>query len=704
MTSLKSILKNGPLFLIGGSVFILFLVAAAYFVQMRSGVGAVCPLAEKGVFDFSMIDFSTQKSVPLCGDVEFYWKKLLTPEDFKDTLNDYPEFFVEIPSSWNAIEYYGESLGACGFATYHFQIKIPEPGMYSLKIKEFETAFKLWVNGECMGGAGQVAMDKKTSVPSWKRQEFEFYTAQESLDFVLQVSNFQHRKGGVGELMVFGKSAAIHHIKNVRASTEALLLGVLLILFLFNITFYHYQRKDESLLYFAFTVLFVFLRVSTTGEKLLLELLPFLPWSITTRIEYLALVGIAPFLTAFFRAMLPLYIPKWLMHLVIIVNSTFAVAILVLPASIFTYITTVNIVFSFFLVLAFFVLLLNATIKKAENAIPLMVAYVFLSLIIVNDLLFYLQTINSVFLLPFGLIILLVTQAFLLARNTSIAYAKVELLSAELETYNSELEQIVAQRTEKLQEQKSHIELQKSEIEHQAYELEKQNKRLIKLDNFRKDMTHMMVHDLKNPLTNVIGLLQLPTIDEQRKQVMLASSIDLQNLIQNILDVTKSQNVELSAHLERFLLGDLVDAAYAQNAYTISSKNITFENNVSQRLSVFVDGALITRVLSNIISNATKYRNNDGVIKVDVEELEIEGRIYDKVMIYNSGESIPEDKLEEIFDVYSQVYDKHGDFSYSTGIGLTFCKLAVEAHLGKIGVESHQPRGVTFWFTLPCPV
>lgn len=704
MISLKTIAKNGPLILIGGSVFILFLVAAVYFVQMRSGVHAVCSSAEEGVFDFSSVDFSTQKSVPLCGSVDFYWEQLLTPQDLNDSLNPKNCTSVDIPSSWNGLECKGQTVGAFGYATYHFQIKVPCAGMYSLKVKEFETAFRLWVDGECLGGAGQVARDKKASVPSWQRQEFEFYTAQETIDLVLQVSNFHHRKGGIGELMIFGRADAIRNIKIVRASTEALLLGVLLILLLFNITFYHYQRKDESLLYFALTVLFIFLRLSTTGEKLMLELLPFLPWSITTRIEYLALVGIAPFLTAFFRAMLPFYIPRWLMRFVVIASATFALVILVTPAYVFTYLTSVNLVFSFFLIFIFLVFLLKAALNRAENSIPLLISYLFLSLIMVNDLLFYIQAINSVFLLPFGLIILLVTQAFLLSRKTSIAYAKVELLSSELETYTLELEDLVNKRTETLQEQKNHIEMQKSKIERQALELEKKNKRLVKLDNFRKDMTHMMVHDLKNPLTNVIGFLKLPTIDEKRKQVMLASSIDLQNLIQNILDVTKYQSIELSAHLERFRLIDLIDAAYAQNAFAINSKNITFENNVSERLSVFVDGTLITRVLSNIISNATKYKNNDGIIRISVEELEVEGRLYDKLIIFNGGDPIPAEKIDGIFDVYSQVYDSRGEFAYSTGIGLSFCKLAVEAHLGEIGVESHSPRGVSFWFTLPVPL
>lgn len=703
MFPLKAINKNGPLFLIGGSVLILFLVAAVYFVQMRPSADAICPKAEAARFDFTEFDFSAHKSAPLCGNVSFYWDALYVPRDFEDDGLSYGAISVEIPSSWNGLEYKGQRLGAFGYGTYHFGIEVSEPGMYCLKVKEFETAFRLWINGEPVGGAGKVGVNKETSIPSWERQEFEFYTADINIDFVLQVSNFHHRKGGVGELMVFGRADAIRNIKVIRASTEALLLGVLLILFLFNITFYHYQRKDVSLLYFSMAVLFIFLRLSTTGEKLLVELLPFLPWSITTRIEYLALVGIAPFLTAFFKSMLPEHIPAWLLRTLVVIYSTFALAIIVLPAFLFTYITTFNIAISFVFIIIIFVFLFKAAVQRAENGVALFGSYVFLSLIMINDLLLYVQVIQSVFLLPFGLIILLVTQAFVLSRNTSKAYLKVDLLSQELEKYTLELEDLVAKRTEKLQEQNSRIELQKSKIENQAYELEKSNKRLLKLDNFRRDMTHMMVHDLKNPLTNVIGFLQLPTIDEKRKQVMLASSIQLQNLIVNILDVTKYQNVELSAHHERFVLSELVDAAYAQNEFAISTKYITFQNNIPKRLSVFVDGSLITRVLSNIIFNATKYKNTNGVITVDVEEVEEDGRLYDKVIIYNSGEAIPEDKIDGIFDIYSQVYESRGEYSYSTGIGLAFCKIAIEAHMGQIGAVSYQPKGVSFWFTLPCP-
>jgi signal transduction histidine kinase len=274
-----------------------------------------------------------------------------------------------------------------------------------------------------------------------------------------------------------------------------------------------------------------------------------------------------------------------------------------------------------------------------------------------------------------------------------LAYLQVEELSKELEKHAEELEEIVSQRTRKLEERNSEIEIQKNKIETQAEILNQTNQKLLELDKFKKEMTNMMVHDLKNPLANIIGFMQLPEITDKTRGLIQASGQDMQTMIQNILDVTKYEQTEIKINPDSHVLRQLADAAVKQNEYNIKLRSIILENTIPEDLKLTVDRKLIIRVFSNIISNATKYLSDNGLIRISSK---LEGNLC-KISIYNSGEPIPEDKLQDIFDIYTQV----SSHSYSTGIGLAFCKMAVKAHGGEIGVISKENEGVTFWFSLP---
>jgi signal transduction histidine kinase len=111
------------------------------------------------------------------------------------------------------------------------------------------------------------------------------------------------------------------------------------------------------------------------------------------------------------------------------------------------------------------------------------------------------------------------------------------------------------------------------------------------------------------------------------------------------------------------------------------------------------DPNLIRRVLQNLISNALKFTDKDkGIITVFIE-ITAEDNMC--VSVVDNGNGIPLEYREKVFDKFCQVATHKQSKGYSTGLGLTFCKLAVEAHGGKIGLESEMGMGSTFWFELP---
>ena len=121
---------------------------------------------------------------------------------------------------------------------------------------------------------------------------------------------------------------------------------------------------------------------------------------------------------------------------------------------------------------------------------------------------------------------------------------------------------------------------------------------------------------------------------------------------------------------------------------------------------VICDYNFISRVIRNLFMNALKFTPKDGAITLEVESLEDAASKNDghagikeiaRVSVKDNGQGIPSHYLGKVFDKFVQVESRE----FSTGLGLTFCKLAVEAHGGNIGVESVEGKGSTFWFTLP---
>jgi signal transduction histidine kinase len=234
-------------------------------------------------------------------------------------------------------------------------------------------------------------------------------------------------------------------------------------------------------------------------------------------------------------------------------------------------------------------------------------------------------------------------------------------------------------------------------VEDRTFELNNSLKELKGLTQFKEDLTHMIVHDLKTPLSAIINV-ELFSDDKNRVGIIKQSGFTMLNLVQNILDVYKYKNSEFDLNKNKIPLIEIVDKAFQEIEFLAEQKLISFERSKSIRCSVNVDEEIIRRVFSNILSNAVKFSPRNGKIRLFTT---IDKNNTLRVIVTNQGPSIPKEKQKTIFEKFGQVEKKdHGNIA-STGLGLTFCKMAIEAHRGKIGVISEEDKGVEFWFTLP---
>jgi signal transduction histidine kinase len=238
-------------------------------------------------------------------------------------------------------------------------------------------------------------------------------------------------------------------------------------------------------------------------------------------------------------------------------------------------------------------------------------------------------------------------------------------------------------------------------------ELQESYRRLQQLEKLRDDLTHMIIHDLRTPLTSVIAGMQtlevVGDLDEiQREMVGIAISGGelLLGMINDLLDVEKMESGSMQLDYAVLDAAALVASAASQVASLSESKNLTLVRQIAVELPAFRgDENKLRRVLVNLLGNAIKFTPAGGTLTVEVRLGENGQSLVFSVS--DTGEGIPSEAFERIFEKFSQVESRQGGRTMSTGLGLAFCKLAIKAHGGHIGVESVPGEGSTFSFTIP---
>jgi len=249
-----------------------------------------------------------------------------------------------------------------------------------------------------------------------------------------------------------------------------------------------------------------------------------------------------------------------------------------------------------------------------------------------------------------------------------------------------------------LAERNEIIKSQNEEIKTQAEELQATNNKLVELDQFKEGMTGMIVYDLKNPLNAIINAPQNFSIEKQNVN-MKQSGKQMLNMVLNILDVHKYEETQMMVDKIDHSLFELSQNAINEVSFLAEQKSIAIINNITPQLGIKCDKEITERVFVNLLTNAIKYTPNNGNIELTTTNNSKNGFVCTQVA--DSGQGIAKDQLSTVFDKFGQVSAKKSGSIRSTGLGLTFCKMAVEAHGGEISVESEVDKGTTFIFTLP---
>ncbi|MDW3192960.1 MAG: tetratricopeptide repeat-containing sensor histidine kinase [Cytophagales bacterium] len=240
------------------------------------------------------------------------------------------------------------------------------------------------------------------------------------------------------------------------------------------------------------------------------------------------------------------------------------------------------------------------------------------------------------------------------------------------------------------------LEVKNAEIIKQAVELEHKNDDLQELSYFKQGLTDMIAHDMKNPLNVVIGLSEGAPDANKMKQVNQSGKLMLQ-MVTNMLDVQKFDETEMKLNLAPHTLLDILVQAKFQVELLSIARSIQLDfQQVGKDIHLHCDREIIMRVLVNLFTNGIKY--SDPGSNITVKATSINDRI--QIEVADQGKGIHEEDLPFVFDKFWQSEAKKSGQIQSTGLGLTFCKIAVEAHDGNIQVNSSPGNGSTFYFDL----
>ena len=223
------------------------------------------------------------------------------------------------------------------------------------------------------------------------------------------------------------------------------------------------------------------------------------------------------------------------------------------------------------------------------------------------------------------------------------------------------------------------------------------------LEQLRDDLVHMIVHDMRSPLTALqidLNLLKgaaaaLDEVGRQGLQAAVDSVKTLNRMANDLLDVSRLEEGKMPIDRAEWDLTQI--ASEVRSALRSIDRERPIDIETAGPVRAICDGTLVRRVLENLVSNGIRHTPAGSRIRISLAS--DRGRV--RVEVHDQGRGVPPEAREKIFEKFGALQARHDRSYHSVGLGLAFCKLAIRAQGGTIGVDSGVSAGSTFWFELP---
>jgi signal transduction histidine kinase len=245
-----------------------------------------------------------------------------------------------------------------------------------------------------------------------------------------------------------------------------------------------------------------------------------------------------------------------------------------------------------------------------------------------------------------------------------------------------------------------------NQLTEQNVQIENQNKELKKLMELKDKFLGMAAHDLRNPISLIQMMAEMllseefpPSLEEVQKfhnDIRIQSDYML-DLLRDILDVAQIESGKLALQLQRISIQEFLDTVINMHQRLAEPKGILIRLDCDAVGELIADPLRIRQVMDNLLSNAVKYSPAGSTVRVCCRRQDDHWRFE----IKDSGPGIRPEDRDRLFKDFGRLSTKPTGGEKSTGLGLAISKRVVEAHHGKIGLDSEPEKGSIFWFSLP---
>lgn len=329
---------------------------------------------QKGLVDIQTYKFQEDGPLELSGEWEFYMSELFSPADFK-TGRQHAKDYVDFPSAWN------NSSGSqnFGFATYRLKVIVDRNQDLALYVPHSYSNYTLWANDIKISSNGLVGKSKEKSIPKWLPLTVNLRRSEDTIEFVLQISNFHHAIGGIRKPFILGTHDEMTFRSSVSMTSNVVLiagLAAMSLIYFFVFLFY----CSKSVVFFALMSLVWGIRGAFSNQYIAINYFPDFPWELAVKIEYISLFLIMVVAMLFIGSLFKEDVNKVFKYLFCGCNLIFVVITVLVDASTYTQFLPVYLSFAAVLIVYIVYVLVRALVYD-RHGVWLIISCVFLGVI-----------------------------------------------------------------------------------------------------------------------------------------------------------------------------------------------------------------------------------------------------------------------------------------------------------------------------------
>ncbi|MDO7907564.1 ATP-binding protein [Paenibacillus sp. JX-17] len=637
------------------SMVLVFTVATSIFIYEWLHPNVSYPEAREGVLDARNWSFAQQGILPLQGEWEFYKDQLLTPQDFAERAGELQaeRHLLPVPGGWKKVSDDGYGAG-----TYRLRLLVSDLDNYSLRAKKIRMSSRIYMDGQELGGTGQTALSDAGFVPS----NVPFFGAVEvkdrKIEIIIQVASYQYLQGGLVQAPEFGPTADVLNRRDNARMADVIVITTLLVFGLYFAGMFRQWRREPYLIFFSLFCWALGLFFSIDNEIVLANLLPSLSFLLLQKLLF-----ILPYLAIlFFIHYVRLYLDdrsgpwfkafRW-------VSCLYLALLVLLPNDHLLVLLWPGILLQ---IVAFGFIFTSIFRNRHEG---MRIYYILLGVFFLIISWIFAQTryqlaLDSPYYIIVTLLLVVLSQSFLMADRIHRAFLRSERLAQQLLVYDKQKDEFLAKTS----------------------------------------------HELRTPLHGIINLSETllehkepPLAAEHRENIRLMHLIGrrLAGLVNDILDMNRIRYGQLDVQPKPVDL--YVSTRFVMETLSIApvKSGVQLKEELPSALPlVLADENRLRQILHNLLENGLKYTDR-GSVSISAEK---RGEML-AISVSDTGRGIPSDAMDELFQPFFQHNEDGSHSRNGIGLGLNISKQLVELQGGQLEVKSEVGQGSRFTFTLP---